>query len=39
MKITFLATMLFAVVSAPVFAQSKDEQAVATAVESLRRGI
>lgn len=31
--------MLFAFVSAPVFAQSKDEQSVAAAVESLRKAL
>jgi len=39
MKMTFLATMLFVVISAPVFAQSRDEQSVAAAVESLRKAL
>ncbi len=39
MKMTFLTTMLFALFSAPVFAQSKDEQSVAAAVESLRKAL
>ena len=34
-----LATALFALLSVPVFAQSKDEQAVAGAVESLRKAL
>ena len=31
--------MLFVVISAPVFAQSRDEQSVAAAVESLRKAL
>lgn len=34
-----LSTLLFAVIAAPVYAQSKDEQAVATAVEALRKAL
>ena len=36
---TFLTILLFAIITAPVFAQSKDEQSVATAVESLRKAL
>ena len=39
MKMTLLASMLFVVISAPVFAQSRDEQSVAAAVESLRKAL
>ena len=39
MKRTFLTTMLFVLVSAPIFAQTKDEQSVAAAVESLRKAL
>ncbi|HXB09733.1 MAG TPA: nuclear transport factor 2 family protein [Puia sp.] len=34
-----LSTLLLSIIAAPVFAQSKDEQAVATAVESLRKAL
>ena len=34
-----LFSLLLVIVTAPVFAQSKDEQAVATAVESLRKAM
>ncbi|HVS97561.1 MAG TPA: nuclear transport factor 2 family protein [Puia sp.] len=34
-----LGTLLFVAVSSPVFAQSKDEQSVAAAVESLRKAL
>ena len=34
-----LSTLLLSVIAAPVFAQSKDEQAVATAVEALRKAL
>lgn len=34
-----LSTLLLSIIAAPVFAQSKDEQAVASAVESLRKAL
>ena len=34
-----LSTLLMSIVAAPVFAQSKDEQAVASAVEALRKAL
>ena len=34
-----LSTLLLSVIAAPVFAQSKDEQAVASAVEALRKAL
>lgn len=39
MKMIFLTTLLFAAFAVPVFAQSKDEQVVAAAVESLRKAM
>jgi ketosteroid isomerase-like protein len=39
MRIMLLSTMLLSIFAAPVSAQSKDEQAVATAVESLRKAL
>jgi ketosteroid isomerase-like protein len=39
MRIMLLSTLLLSIIAAPVFAQSKDEQAVATAVESLRKAL
>lgn len=39
MRLMLLSTLLLAVTAVPAFAQSKDEQAVATAVESLRKAL
>ena len=39
MRLTLLSTLLLSIIAAPVFAQSKDEQAVASAVEALRKAL
>jgi hypothetical protein len=39
MRIMLLSTLLLSIVAAPAFAQSKDEQAVASAVEALRKAL
>ena len=39
MRLMLLSTLLLSIIAAPVFAQSKDEQAVASAVEALRKAL
>src|SRR5215471_18092526 len=39
MRLMLLSTLLLSIIAAPAFAQSKDEQAVAAAVESLRKAL
>jgi ketosteroid isomerase-like protein len=39
MRLMLLSTLLLSMIAAPSFAQSKDEQAVAAAVESLRKAL
>jgi len=39
MRLMLLSTLLLSVFAAPVFAQSKDEQAVTAAVEALRKAL